>query len=1603
MLHRSARLSLGGLAAVAALASAPASDAATTGDDRVARGLDIFLHAPSEGAPRALLPVQVIAYGFPTVTSMVPLPETTVEAVWDPEHLGPGVSAAPPPVRAVTDSAGRVHLDVPIPPGDQRELVLLVGVQSGEHQRARTLKVNRVRPYQMTMHVPEQDVVPGGSTSVWVRVTSATTGEPAPGTPVDVTLDEGGYTRSRFRVTTDNAGTATTRVPIPHIDESTWSLSLGAVVPGGASEHASMPLSLRDETPGSPLMTASFRADAVKAGDRVKYAVRVRDATGQPVIGLPVRAWVGPKGTDAPSEAKAWEKASTLTITNAAGEIEGEAQAPSTLAPGASTSLKLIAKTKVDGHELEEKTVVEVGYPSSTAALLPEAGAVVPGIEQRMLVRVLDGHQKPVSASFSLEGDGLKMTVTTDAHGEAEVTWSPPLDLGAFRNVGPCAGGVAAAVIVRPIGDIPALGIRREPFELCVPVDRDIGAIVRPSATIARSGERVTVRIASAKDQPKTPWSLVLRSSTGTQAASLWAIDGEKGAEITLPEEASGVWTVSAAGPSATHTSRLATGAILVTPRVLPKLSGRVAGGRAAPGGTIEVEAEMTDGRGGALPGTVAAVLVDLHGGGSVDALSSLDTRMSLCQRAGLRVAGWGRGSGVDQARPASRCDALLEEGPALDPLRRALLPGQRHEALTPETDPGGTAKSELIKAFGEVLRSLEGAVFEATSSPERLRDVRRKGANGWTFNPELMTLVTSAMEPPPTTPGGEPLALADLFAVDPQVTFDTVAKRVTRLKIFRVLVEMRAFRHERQLDAEEPALKDPNAILRRLVRDGRIAQDLLLDPWGGTIQFMKSAGPPLPFLTVSRGFELRAPGPDRQLGSADDIRDPFERVVKSGTPYAQAVSEDRIVDAKVDMEVGDATISAWQMMFEELTGTALGSGGLGLSGVGEGGGGRGEGIGLGSIGTIGYGRGTGGAPTGASFWSRPIRTDANGKARIRVPLGAVETTWRVALIGVPDRARPAVTTVDVPVALPLSARVDVGSSWVEGDEVSALITVRNRTAKAARASVEAAAGGAAALSDPKRRAAAIDVPAGGAATARVWVKAARTGRATLNVTVRSPGLPDDTVSHTWEVSPKGEPIVLASARWVEASEELKPPVDPGAHRVNGAPRLVLERGDEAALNAALHALEPDRLGSLDTLADALESASRIGRWATTRLGERSPLALRALEITRRASGKLASQIERAKAERQAPPPLLWAAQQRGFVWSQGSRASAFEEPADCLPNGVSGLDGMLAGLAAEPPPVGGAVRACWDASVAEAARVVIRSDDPVALARAVLALAERPHRAAMAANLADRLRERVSLTPNGEIALPVGIAEERSARAIVLAALIRASRLGKPSAASEARIAAWLRVQRDAQGGYGSTAATRSVVQALIAASPGASTKSTAVIVAGALRKTVELSPSAAVVIPLDPGVTSARVEVQGAAVLARFEQPALRLWSRPPERLASPLQLETVWPAKARAGDTGRLLVNLRHGLGRGAIIDTRIPLPPGVSLAARISGVRQLQGVLAIRTSVHRSPLPTLLEIPLRFSLSGRVTAPEARARLAFEEVSPAVAPARPFTIE
>ncbi|MEI8258510.1 MAG: hypothetical protein WCJ30_22785, partial [Deltaproteobacteria bacterium] len=433
---------------------------------------------------------------------------------------------------------------------------------------------------------------------------------------------------------------------------------------------------------------------------------------------------------------------------------------------------------------------------------------------------------------------------------------------------------------------------------------------------------------------------------------------------------------------------------------------------------------------------------------------------------------------------------------------------------------------------------------------------------------------------------------------------------------------------------------------------------------------------------------------------------------------------------------------------------------------------------------------------------------------------------------------------------------------------------------------------------------------------------------------------------------------------------------------------------------------DPDRLTTADAMADALEVGARLGRWATAQRGERSPIALRAADVARRAQGRLTVLAAAADKGSGFGAPAPWAATARALAWRPADDEKAARKrvkDADACPPRSPTLAAGLEGVEAEPAPAGGSVASCWDAYVTDTVGAATSGGDPVALARLFLAIADRPHRAFVAGMLADRLREKVALDARGGIVLPGAAARDRASRAIVYAALLRGVGLGAPPPAPRAdELAAWALVQRDPQGGYGSPLATRSVVRALLAWVPDGAQPTRVTVIAGGARREVDLAAGGAIDVPLDAKTTTVRLEPHGAPFIARLEQPMLRPWWQTPDDAAAPARIDVVWPDRPVAGETGTLRVVLRHALGRPTTIDARLPLPPGVTLAAPVHGARQVQGVIVVRATADASPLPTTLELPVRFALAGKVTVPEARARLAFEDAPRAVAPARAITI-
>lgn len=1576
-------------------------------NDPASRGLDLLVQIPSSVVAGGTLPVQVQAVGFPTISTVRPLADANIDVSWDESSLPGGIDPIPAMVSARCDAEGRAHLNVGVPEVSGHAKLLL-RVRHGDHERVREVEVEIEKPVTLSLYVSQQMVSPGSTISTWAFVRRADTGLAAAGTEIEFDLSENGYVRQRAKVDANREGFAITQLAIPELGGPavSWEISAHANLLGRDHVDAHTKILARDESPGVPRMDVHWGDGHVEPGEPAPFAVTARDGSGEPVSGLAIRYRVRVKSTETASDGDNWDNTSTPAMTDAAGAFQGSARMPS-IGSRAGQNIEIEVRAVENGHLLSDSATFHlislhspVGVSESSSfgiSLIPET-RLVSGIEQRLYLSVQD-HGKPLEGSFLVEGDGLSERARTNRLGYAEITWNVPVSVGAHHQQGDCAEGVAAEIRVRPMN--PPGGSQA----VCVPVDRDAELALRVVRPVVRSGDPVAVHILG-----RAPaMSLFAQSRESSRTVSQWVAAGEHDVALSLPADAHGIWTITPviSGRKKDKPAGASVG-VLVVPKRLPKLVVSQIGGRVAPGGMALVDAQLVDGSGAAMPGTVAAFVFDATGADRDDVfgLEGLDTRTSLVQ--GLPVA--------DQR------DAFLESGDAVfDPLRHAALANLSGARALSTIDPAADLPENVRQTFDKVIRSFEGAVRQ--SQPE---EVRRKGRRGWELNPELDVVMREALGDSANTPGGEPIKLSDLQVIDRQVDFDHAAQRVTRDKLLRVLARVRQTIKDQGLTLDEPILRDPNAMLRRMVRDQVISEGDLLDPWGGTIQFIPDHGPRIPFLSLVPGYSLHAPGPDGRLGTADDLRDPFARVLRTGSPYAQAVHEDELVDAKWNLVVGDDTVKNWQDIFKRSTGQSLlgseddSAGEVlgsedGSSGEGEGGGGRGEGFSLGGGGLGVTGHGAGGGRSSSEYptysrWLSPVRTDAQGRARLTIPLGPVESTWKVWLVGLPDDGLPATTSIAIATTLPLSVRVDTGGAWTEGDRGDLIVTVRNRTRSPAHAIVSAEPRSNAALEDPSRAAESVTVAPGGAYAVHLRVRATRPGLAVMAVTVRAPGIGDDAVVHDWPVRPAGEQISISNTAWVDRGVRLAVPLDADM-RSNGPPRLVLERGVEGVLRSVLDSLHLDDTDNVSSLGEVVEIVGRLHRYFVLHDGENHPATLLSHEILARATarllGKEASHPEADTVERAVIMASPWWAQEVLDAADNGHRDRSKYGDALCPKDATGSQRDRAAWLDAAPLAIEGATLSCWDAWVSTTMQSLLGSSDPVAVGLAVLSLGERPERRMEATALVAKLRELTTVRPSGEISLAQPFQADRASRAIVLAALLQTVSSPPKLGAPPDRLVEWLVMQRDARGGFGSLQATRLAVRALSTiATTNASVANVRLLEVGKdLRKSavaIRLD-SERQTIPLDPHTSGVLIQTDGRGVVARIEQPVLRSWANAPAPSSSLLRVDAVWPDKPRAGHNGMLRVSLQQTFGYGAVVRVWIPLPPGVGLSEPMADMVQIRGAIGVTVAMAGSISPTLLSIPIRYAIPGTFTAPEIVAYVEDAENVRAYAPARPMVVE
>lgn len=1543
--------------------------------DPAARGLDVFAVAPPELTGGAGAELLLRTYGYRKVDAAAPLGGVSVSARYE----GAPVDAAP--VVVTSDAEGLARLSMPPPTGAVGEALRIeLTLQHGRHVRVRSVSVRPMPSEELSVSVPRDEVRPGETVTARLSLVDRATGAPRPDAEVELALEQGGAVAARVRGRTGPSGSTILRVKVPATEMPRPSFTLVATAPGRSVAPSRRTLRLQEQVPARPVFVAEATKARVLPGERVEFRLRLRRAGGDPVVNQSV-AYLLLAESEATPDGELDDPKSAFSLrakrvsTDARGEALVGFDAPAGLL--VTQRIRVVAKVVHEGRSLSltSSAVAVTPRGSASVELVPLAETLVPGVEQGLALSVVDGWSRPLAgARFRVLGDGLSAEVETDAHGTALLRWDVPLDVGGRRDRGPCASSVAATVRVELVSGAPREIFGAESVPVCLEVNRERRAVLEASSPVVRAGGRAAARLVARGELatarapahvalsvdahvPRENGSSLLRLG---EAWSRWeGSTAEASLEVPLRESAGGLAVLSVAVPRPSEAAVQASTYVLVLPRELPKLVARVTGGRPAPGGVVEVEALLSDERGQPIAGEVAAMVLDKSDFSDEDFeryASQFDTRLGLCARVGVE---------------ASHCDAALRAEPAELARLRALLAAGSDRRPPPALDPGKSSRAELEAAFREVLLSLEGAIFEASSSPERLRDALRKGPRGHAFNPELFEVVTQAMRSAPRTPGGEPLTLADLAAIDRQVDYDTVARRVARLKLFRLLTAARSFRTRNDLDADEPALRDPNALLRRMLDEGR--HEALLDPWGQTFAFVPARGPSRPFLTAIPGFELRSPGPDGRLGTGDDLSDPFERILKSGTPYAVAMGEDRIADAMLDLRVAESSISAWSRLLEDSTGTQLGDND------------RGQGSGAGRLGgshrtkapqlRMGATSVTRSAPY--SRWLAPVAVDASGIARLSVPLGADETTYRVVLLATPSSGGPAFAHVDVPVSLPLSVRVDPFEYLRVGDRIEALVRVRNRGAAAVEAELGLSASGGARLAGPSKIALALAPQA--TTTARVSLEAAAEGPGGLGVSVRASSGLEDASEMRFEVRPAGRVLDVARARWVEGTVSFSSFVGERDKLLRGRPRLVVELPGRAVAEAALSERWLEQASSDADLVEAYEIYQR--------LRERAALESPGSAVERRA-GELALRAATRAAGASTDAELGRALRARLRRLGAGSEVLGDRDPSDssCPPE-LSDL-GLLVAFAEAEPEAGGVVEACWENHAAVTVARLRRSDELAPLARVTLAFVERAHRRELAEELAQSLARAVSLGPDGRIVLPKE--SSHADRALVLSALgsARAAGLLGPGAPPLERLAAWLSVLRGPDGGFGSLTATRAATAALLGVAPTKQQRDHSVRVrafdAGAEliggEQLVKLGSS----LELDP--RTQRIEVSNATgALVRLEQRALVPYAAPRSTIGRPFSVELRYPAELRAGHTSLLRLRVRADLREPAQAYVRVPLVPGATIADEVEGVTALGDALLVRVELDArgEALPVL--VPLRFAHPGSFLAAPAEARL------------------
>lgn len=783
------------------------------------------------------------------------------------------------------DARGRVVVEIPIPEdadGVQMGTVITVRSRAGASRRFE-LAVALQQARQLELEIAPPSITPGERVHAFGRLRATATGRGIAGAPLTIQfLDGDGPVGAPLSVTTDGAGAY-------HVE---WAVPLDARgnIRAQVEHQQDEDNKIRTEggisivDPVAPDMVVLVRPafEIVEPNALVDVEVVVRRGDGRPVQNAMIPWREGRHNRE--------------IYTDAQGRARLRYLAPRLQRGVRDVNIQVTAERAGIGRA-SGSAQLRVAASDHLTGLAVDGGALSLELGGTVYVRVLERNGLPATNTTAvIEGPRIaRQEARTDADGvaafEVSLARTP-------TGEDSCGGDVATAIVVT-VGTGP----RGANNTHCVSVDPELNTRIAVGERAPQAGQHVAVTVSRGRAVRGRPIAVtMLQRHSGQMRVVASQVVGprETVAELPIPSDVVGALTVRAR-PIYQNGQ---------------ELRGSVTSLYAMPGPTLSVSTSLNaqGAHQANVTGDAQSLLAIAMS--AADARSFADAEIASAPF-GLRVPVERAGELLLAAGLSAHTPRDLHASAVIRDGQRVAVPAPAQPTQVGLLRDPWRAQARFVEGrMGLLFRAVENRVKRAL--PNRIEDVAFERRGRLRFNRQILAGIPEGElgGEGATSLGGEPLSVEELERLDPAFTYDNTARRITRERLFSLLLALRNFVQSQALDLPWARPGEPALWLEKLI--GRhvpganvsIAAGDLVDAWGRPFRLIETRSPRFAALAPVAGYELVSAGPDGRYGNRDDLFDPTARVLPNGSLYANAVGEDSLVARLRGVELGRVTIA---------------------------------------------------------------------------------------------------------------------------------------------------------------------------------------------------------------------------------------------------------------------------------------------------------------------------------------------------------------------------------------------------------------------------------------------------------------------------------------------------------------------------------------------------------------------------------------------------------------------------------------------------------------------------------------------------------------------